>query len=85
MCKHHRVHFISPSAFYYYNIAALNITGEVKTKKERERATEAQEEMITRVPEVKWQVVFGKTAVEWEAKIKVCSFFFKFKYSVTKL
>lgn len=31
--------------------------------------------MITRVPEVKWQVVFGKTAVEWEAKIKVCSFF----------
>lgn len=31
--------------------------------------------MITRVPEVKWQVVFGKTAVEWEAKIKVCRFF----------
>lgn len=79
------MHFISPSAFYYYNNAALDITSEVKTKRERERSTEAQEEMITRVPEVKWQVVFGKTAAEWEAKIKVCSFFLKLKYSVTKL
>lgn len=73
MCKHHRVHFISPSAFYYYNNAALNITS--KVKKKEKIATEAQEEMITRVPQVKWQVVFGKTAVEWEAKIKVCRFF----------